>query len=106
MSAPTILGKPKRSVLGGIGTALLQIKNANRLTLDEMAEALGRSDEMMAQYIAGEAEMGVTAWLRATEEWPDLPERVQYNLDDAEKAFQARQRSLPLTQPPPEELAA
>ena len=96
MTAPTILGKEKRAVLGGIGAALLQIKNTHKLTLDEMAEAVGRSDEMMAQYIAGEAEMGVTAWLRANEAWPELGERVDYNLDEAEKAFRARQRSLNL----------
>lgn len=106
MSVPTILGKPKRSVLGGIGLALSQIKIAERLTIDEMAEKVGRSDEMMAQYLAGEAEMGVTAWLRACEEWPDLPDRVSYNLDEAEKAFRARQRSLTLPMPAPKEQAA
>lgn len=106
MSAPTILGKPKRAVLSGIGAALLQIKTANKLTLDEMAETIGRSDEMLAQYIAGEAEMGVTAWLRAVEAWPDLGERVSYNLDEAEKAFRARQRELRLQPPAPESEAA
>lgn len=106
MSAPTILGKPKRTVTAAIGLALSQIKMAERLTIDEMAETITRSDEMMAQYLAGEAEMGVTAWLRAVEAWPELPERVQYNLDEAEKAFRAKQRSLPLTQPAPQEVAA
>ena len=106
MSSPTILGKPKRDVTGAIGLALSQTKIVERLTIDEMAEQVGRSDEMMAQYLAGEAEMGVTAWLRAVEAWPDLPERVQYNLDEAEKAFRARQRNLPLTQPVPNEIAA
>lgn len=104
MTSPTILGKTKRAVVGGIGLALSQIKIAGRLTIDEMAEKVGRSDEMMAQYLAGEAEMGVTAWLRACEEWPDLPDRVAYNLDEAEKAFRARQRSLRLD--PPQEQAA
>ena len=106
MSAPTILGKAKREVVGGIGLSLSQIKIAERLTIDEMAEKIGRSDEMTAQYLAGEAEMGVTAWLRAVEAWPDLPERVAFNLDEAEKAFRARQRALPLTQPVPQERAA
>lgn len=96
MSLPIILGKAKRDVLGGIGTALLQIKIAEKLTIDEMAEAIGRSDEMLAQYIAGEAEMGVTAWLKASEKWPDLQDRVKYNLDEAEKAFRAKQRELRL----------
>lgn len=106
MTAPTILGETKRATLGGIGAALLQIKNANKLTLDDMADAIGRSDEMMGQYIAGEAEMGVTAWLRAVKVWPDLIERVEYNMDEAEKAFRARQRELRLTIPEKQERAA
>jgi hypothetical protein len=93
---PIILGKPKRTVTAAIGLALSQIKIVERLTIDEMAEEVGRSDEMMAQYLAGEAEMGVTAWLRAVEKWPELPDRVSYNLDEAEKAFRARQRELKL----------
>ena len=106
MSGPTILGKPKRTVTGAIGLSLSQTKIAERLTIDEMAETVGRSDEMMAQYLAGEAEMGVTAWLRAVETWPELPDRVQYNLDEAEKDFRAKQRSLPLTRPVPDVAAA
>lgn len=107
MSGPTILGERKRLMLASVGAALLQTKNANRLTLDAMAEVMGRSDEAVAQYIAGESEMGVTAWLRAREQWPDLEERLAYHLrDDAERAFQALQRSLPLTQPKPETEAA
>ena len=107
MTAPTILGIPKRSVLGSIGAALLQTKIANKLTLDEMAETMARSDEAIAQYLAGEAEMGVTAWLRAVKAWPDLEDRLSYHLmDEAEKAFRAKQRTLPLTRPVPDEMAA
>ena len=107
MSAPTILGIPKRQLLSCLGSALLQTKVANKLTLDDMSETMGRSDEAIAQYIAGEAEMGVTAWLRAVKAWPDLEDRLSYHLmDEAEKAFRAKQRSLPLTRPVPEELAA
>jgi cyanate lyase len=107
MSAPTILGIPKRDTLRAIGAALLQTKNANRLTLDDMSETMGRSDEAIAQYIAGESEMGVTAWLRAVKAWPDLEDRLAYHLmDEAEKAFRARQRSLSLPMPAPEEKAA
>jgi transcriptional regulator with XRE-family HTH domain len=100
MTAPIILGEPKREFLGKIGAALLQTKNANKLTLDEMAETMRRSDEAVAQYISGESEMGVTAWLRAVKAWPDLEDRLSYHLmDEAEKAFRASQRSLNL--PPP-----
>ena len=107
MNAPIILGEPKRDVLGKIGAALLQTKNANSLTLDEMAETMRRSDEAVAQYIAGEAEMGVTAWLRAIKAWPDLEDRLSYHLmDEAEKDFRAKQRNLPLPQPAPDAVAA
>ena len=106
MSSPTILGKAKREVTAAIGVALSQIKNVERLRIDDMADLVGRSDEMMAQYLAGEAEMGVTAWLRACEAWPDLTDRVSYNLDEAEKAFRAKQRELRLTTPEPESKAA
>lgn len=99
MGHPTILGKPKREVTGAIGLALSQIKIADRLTIADLAEKIGRSDEMTAQYLAGEAEMGVTAWLRAVDEWPDLPARVSYNMNEAEKAFHAKQRELRLEIP-------
>lgn len=106
MSAPTILGE-KKDMLARIGAALLQTKVANRLTLDTMSEVMLRSDEAIAQYIAGEAEMGITAWLRALKAWPDLEDRLAYHLmDEAEKAFRANQRSLPLPQPVPETRAA
>jgi hypothetical protein len=98
-SSPIILGKAKRDVTAAIGMALAQIKIAERLRIDDIAEKIGRSDEMTAQYLAGEAEMGVTAWLRAVEEWPDLPARVSFNLDEAEKAFRAKQRELRLEMP-------
>jgi cyanate lyase len=76
-SSPIILGK--RDLLNAIGTALLQAKCERRLTLNEMAETLGRSDEMLAQYIAGEAEMGVTAWLRAIDAWPEIADKLNGN---------------------------
>jgi len=107
MSAPIILGLAKREALARIGAALLQTKNANKLTLDEMAETMSRSDEAVAQYIAGEAEMGVTAWLKAVKAWPDLESRLAYHLmDEAEKAFRASQRILNLPMPESMEKAA
>ncbi len=104
-SDPKILGKDKREALGSLGAALLQTKVANKLTLDAMAEAMGRSDEAVAQYIAGESEMGVTAWLRAVKAWPDLQSRLDYHLmDEAERDFRANQRTLNLRAP--QEIAA
>ena len=107
MTAPIILGEKKSELLGSIGAALLQTKIANKLTMDDMAETMRRSDEAVAQYIAGESEMGVTAWLRAIKAWPDLEDRLAFHLmDEAEKAFRASQRKLPLPQPAPEDKAA
>lgn len=107
MTTPIILGEKKSELLGSIGAALLQTKVANKLTLDDMAETMRRSDEAVAQYIAGESEMGVTAWLRACKKWPDLEQRLAFHLmDEAEKAFRAKQRSLTLPMPVPEEKAA
>jgi transcriptional regulator with XRE-family HTH domain len=75
--AQTILGnRSQAEILGDIGVALLQVKNARRLTLDDMGGRIGVSREMIAQYIAGEAEMGMVKWLRATEAWPELAEKL------------------------------
>jgi hypothetical protein len=75
MRPPTILGISQQDVLAEIGTVLLQIKNERRLTLEDMGGAIGCSREMIAQYIAGEAEMGMTKWLRARETWPEMIEK-------------------------------
>lgn len=86
--------KPAAEIQADVGTALLQIKNARGLTLIDMASVIGRGDDMVAKYIAGEAEMGFVAWLRANEAWPELAERLEETA--AERAFRARQRALDL----------
>ena len=109
MSDPQIhgilmLGKSTTSVVEDIGTALLQVKNARGLRLADMAEALRKSDDQVAKYIAGESEMGVVAWLRACEEYPELIERLTET--SAERALRARQRALDLELPMKRERAA
>lgn len=76
MSGPQISGIPHRDLLARIGTALLQIKCERKLTLDDMADAVGRSDDQVARYIAGDHEMGAVAWLRALEAWPELKDKM------------------------------
>ena len=75
MAAPNFFGEisrmPERRALSLIGTALLQLKNEDGLTLKDMGQILGKSDDMVALYIAGEAEMGVLAWLRARAQWDE-----------------------------------
>lgn len=104
MSAPIIFGKRVDDIQADVGTALLQIKNSRNLTLIEMAGVLGRGDDMVAKYIAGEAEMGFIAWLRANEAWPELFERIEETA--AERALRARQRALDFEGPARREKAA
>lgn len=98
MSAPIIFGKPQSEILADIGTALLLIKNARGLTAEDMRVVFGlKGDDMVPRYIAGEAEMGIVAWMRANEAWPELVERLEETA--AERAFRARQRALDLNTP-------
>jgi transcriptional regulator with XRE-family HTH domain len=83
--------------LRDVGTALLQTKNNRGLTLDDMGAMIGVSREMVAQYIAGEAEMGFVKWLKANEAFPELAERIEETA--AERALRARQRALDLELP-------
>jgi cyanate lyase len=94
---PTIFGIPQSQLLADTGTALLQIKNARGLSLVDMAMALGKGDDMVAKYIAGEAEMGMIAWRRANEAWPELADRIEETA--AERALRSSQRPLDLELP-------
>ena len=104
MSAPNIFGNRQADILEAIGTALLQVKNARGLTLSDMAYVLGRGDDMVAKYIAGDCEMGCIAWNRALNEWPELAERIEES--EAERALRARQRALDLAAPAKRKVAA
>jgi cyanate lyase len=93
-SAPQISGRSRDHILADIGTALLQIKNTRGLNLPDMADKLGRSDDQLARYIAGDMEMGVVAWLRANDEWPELADKIAETA--TERANRARQRTFDL----------
>jgi hypothetical protein len=96
MSPSIILGKLPSEIRAAMGVALLQLKNAHKLSLDDIGSVIGRSRESVSQYIAAEAEMGATCWMLAEARWPELRDRLTHNLDEAEKAFRARQRALDL----------
>lgn len=97
MSASIILGRTRETVVADVGTALLQVKNARGLTLEEMGAQIHRTRESVAQYIAGEAEMGFVTWERAKDAWPELPERVAETV--SERSARAKQRPLDLDIP-------
>jgi transcriptional regulator with XRE-family HTH domain len=88
---------PPSHLLADLGTALLQVKNMRGLTLLDMADVIGRGDDMVAKYIAGESEMGFVAYRRAMAEWPELLDRLEETA--AERAARARQRALDLELP-------
>ena len=97
MSASIILGRSTDAVVADVGTALLQVKNARGLTLEEMGAQIRRTRESVAQYIAGEAEMGFVTWERAKEAWPEIPELLAETA--AERALRAKQRALDIDLP-------
>jgi transcriptional regulator with XRE-family HTH domain len=94
MNGATFLGKPQSQVLGDVGTALLQIKNTRGLTLEDMGRDIGVSREMVAQYIAGEAEMGFTKWFKARDAFPELEDLIAESA--TEREAKTRQRALDL----------
>lgn len=97
ISGIPISGKQHSTVLEDIGTALLQVKNARGLRLTDMADAIRKSDDQLARYIAGDMEMGVVTWLRANEAWPELSTLLTETA--TERALKARQRPLDLDLP-------
>ncbi len=97
MSGATILCRPPSAILADVGCALLQIKNSRGLTLEDMGAFIGVSREMVAQYIAGEAEMGFVKWLKANDAFPELADRIEETA--AERALRAKQRPLDLNLP-------
>jgi hypothetical protein len=91
-------GRAKMHILQDVGRALGQIRLNRGLSSDDMRVVFGlKADDMVAQYIAGMAEMGFVAWLRANEEWPELAELIEES--ENERALKGRQRPLDLPLP-------
>jgi hypothetical protein len=99
-SAPNFLGfratgRARNDVLDDIGNALGQVKRNRGLTADDMRIVFGlKVDDQVARYIAGEAEMGIIAWMRACEAWPELLEFLEETTN--ERVLRGRQRALDL----------
>lgn len=90
-------------VLSHMGSALGRVKAARRLTLTDMEDALGKSVDQIARYIAGD-DMPVSVWMKALFLWPELAEKFEETT--AERAAQGRQIGLELDPPAKRELAA
>jgi hypothetical protein len=97
MSPSIILEKALPSeIQSAMGIALLRLKSARKLTLDDIGSVIGRSRESVSQYISDGTEMATPCWLKATARWPELHDLMITELDAAEKDAAARQRSFKL----------
>jgi cyanate lyase len=106
MSASTIIDKDCSEIQAAMAVALLQFKNAHGLTYEKIGKIVEREKQSVAQYICGDTEMPASCWLKLVAKWPELRDRVEHNLDEAEKAFRARQRELKLDVPCQQDMAA
>lgn len=96
MTASIIIDKDCAEIQAAMAISLLQLKTAHDLTYEKIGKIIGREKQSVAQYICDSTEMPATCWLKAIAEWPELADRLEHNLDEAEKAFCARQRSFKL----------
>ena len=78
-------------VLSRAGSALGKVKADRRLTLPDMEELLGKSEDQVARYIAGD-DMPLSIWFKALDIWPELAARFEETT--AERIAQSRQRDL------------
>lgn len=100
MAASIFLEYDCDEIQAAMAVALLHFKNAHpAITLKAIGKQIEREPQSVHQYISGGAEMPMSCWLKATAKWPELEERLIFNLDEAEKAFRAKQRSLRLDGP-------
>lgn len=83
-------------VLSRMGRALSRVKSDRRLTLQDMEDLLGKSDDQISRYIAGD-DMPASVWMKALHVFPELAERFEETT--AERAMQSRQVPLELDEP-------
>jgi hypothetical protein len=106
MSGSIILEYDCAEIQAAMAISLLRLKNANNLTYKDIGKIIEREPQSVQQYICSDTEMPASCWLRLTAQWPELQDRLEYNLHSAEKDFLARQQTLPLTRPAPDSVAA
>lgn len=107
MSPAIFLAYDCEQIAAAMSVSLLQFKNAHpELTNAKIGKECEREPQSISQYCSGSAEMSSTVWLKLTARWPELEDRLIYNLDEAEKAFRAKQPELRLYAPQPAEQAA
>lgn len=107
MTPSTIIDKELDDIQAAMAVSLLQFNNAHpELNYAKIGRAIDREKQSIHQYICGGADMPASCWLKLTAKWPELQARLEHNLDDAEKAFRAKQRVLDLETPTERRAAA
>ena len=99
-TAPDVVRKSadfdRFDVLSRMGRALSRVKSDRRLTLQDMEDLLGKSDDQISRYISGD-DMPASVWMKALHIFPELAERFEETT--AERAMQSRQVPLELDEP-------
>ena len=84
-------------IQAAMALSLLRLKNGHRLDLEDIAHVMGvTSVQSVSNYISGTTKMTAICWLKVTARWPELNEMMLAELDEAEKAASAKQRTLKL----------
>lgn len=84
-------------IQAAMALSLLRLKNGHRLDLEDIAHVMGvTSVQSVSNYISGTTKMTAICWLKVTARWPELNEMMLAELDEAEKAAAAKQRTLKL----------
>ena len=97
MSASIITDKECDEVAAAMAVALLKFSNAHpELSYAKIGKVCEREKQSIHDYICRKTEMAAPCWIKLTAEWPELQQRFEYEIDEAEKAFRARQRELKL----------
>jgi hypothetical protein len=106
MSSFIFLKYDCEEIQAAMAVALCNFNAAHpELTYAKIGKECERGASSIHEYICGR-EMPMSCWLKLTAKWPELEDRLIYNLDEAEKAFRAKQRELRLPAPVPEDKAA
>jgi hypothetical protein len=107
MSALIFLKYDCEAIQAAMAVALCNFNAAHpEINYMKIGREIEREASSIHEYICGGREMPMSCWLKATAKWPELEDRLIFHLDEAEKAFRAKQRELRLPVPGAEEMAA
>ena len=107
MTAFIFLKYDCEAIQAAMAAALLNFNAAHsEVNYAKIGKECEREASSIHAYICEGREMPASCWLKLTARWPELEDRLVFHLDEAEKAFRAKQRELRLPAPEPETKAA